>query len=298
MNKIETHLIDGKALAEKYQQKMKAKVAKMERAPSLAVVLVGDDPASLIYVKHKRKCAEKVGIRSQLFHLSPIITQEALEAFITDLNISAEIDGILVQLPLPKHLDTDAVLETIAPAKDADGLTSINLGKLFAGKPDLIPCTPIACMALLKTVCNDLTGKNAVIVGRSILVGKPLSQLLLDENCTVTQAHSKTVNLKKICRSADILVVAVGKSKLITKSFVKPGAIIIDVGINRLPNGKIAGDVDFKRMQGHASAITPVPGGVGPMTVTMLLNNTLNIYQKKEQEAKKLAQNQKGDTIK
>lgn len=298
MDKTQTYLIDGKALAEQYQQKIKAKVAKLDRAPSLAVVLVGDNPASMIYVNHKRRCAEKVGLKTQLFHLSPIITQEALQGFIQDLNDSNEIDGILVQLPLPKHLDTDAVLEKIDPTKDADGLTSINLGKLFAGKPDLVPCTPMACMALLKTVCDDLTGKNAVIVGRSILVGKPLSQLLLDENCTVTQTHSKTVNLKKICRDADILVVAVGKPNLITKSFVKPGAIVIDVGINRLPGGKITGDVEFKRMLGHAGAVTPVPGGVGPMTVTMLLQNTLSIYQKKNTEAKKLAQNQKGDTIK
>lgn len=298
MDKTQTLLIDGKALAEQYQQKMKLKVAKMERPPCLAVVLVGDDPASLIYVKHKRRCAEKIGMKTQFFHLSPIITNEALQGFIKDLNISEEIDGILVQLPLPKHLDTDATLETIDPDKDADGLTSANLGKLFAGKPNLIPCTPMACMALLKTVCTDLAGKNAVIVGRSILVGKPLSQLLLDENCTVTQTHSKTVNLKKACREADILVVAVGKPNLITKSFVKQGAIVIDVGINRLPGGKITGDVEFKRMLGHAGAVTPVPGGVGPMTVTMLLNNTIHIYLKKTQKAKKLAQNQKGDTIK
>lgn len=298
MDKIETIIIDGKALAEQFQQKIKTKVAKMERAPSLAVVLVGDDPASLIYVNHKRKCAEKIGLKTQLFHLSPVMTQDALIAFIQDLNASAEIDGILVQLPLPKHFDTEAILETILPEKDADGLTSINLGKLFAGKPDLIPCTPMACMALLKTVFPELQGKNAVIVGRSRLVGKPLSQLLLDENCTVTQAHSKTVNLSKVCKQADILIVAVGKVGLISKSFVKKGAVIIDVGINRLPNGKITGDVQYKKMLGHAGAITPVPGGVGPMTVTMLLQNTFNIYQKKGQSAKKLAQNQKSDTIK
>lgn len=279
---METQIIDGKALAIEYQEKIKTQVAKMNRTPTLAVILVGNDPASEIYVRHKRQVAERVGIISELFQLSPITTEEALIAFIQELNANDKVDGILVQLPLPKHINADAVIEAIDPNKDADGLTSANLGHLFVGTPNLVPCTPIACLALIKTVCPILQGKNVVIVGRSKLVGKPLSQLLLDENCTVTQAHSKTVNLKKVCREADILIVAVGKPKLITKSFVKKGAIIVDVGINRLKNKKIVGDVEFDKMIGHVSAITPVPGGVGPMTVTMLLQNTVQIAQKRQ----------------
>ena len=279
---METQIIDGKALAIEYQEKLKTQVAKMERTPTLAVILVGNDPASEIYVRHKRQVAERVGIISELFQLSPITTEEALIAFIQELNANDKVDGILVQLPLPKHINADAVIEAIDPNKDADGLTSANLGHLFVGTPNLVPCTPIACLALIKTVCPVLQGKNVVIVGRSKLVGKPLSQLLLDENCTVTQAHSKTLNLKKVCREADILIVAVGKPNLITKSFVKKGSIIIDVGINRLKNKKIVGDVEFNKMIGHVSAITPVPGGVGPMTVTMLLQNTVQIAQKRQ----------------
>lgn len=279
---METQIIDGKALAIEYQEKLKTQVAKMERTPTLAVILVGNDPASEIYVRHKRQVAERVGIISELFQLSPITTEEALIAFIQELNANDKVDGILVQLPLPKHINADAVIEAIDPNKDADGLTSANLGHLFVGTPNLVPCTPIACLALIKTVCPILQGKNVVIVGRSKLVGKPLSQLLLDENCTVTQAHSKTVNLKKVCREADILIVAVGKPNLITKSFVKKGSVIIDVGINRLKNKKIVGDVEFNKMIGHVSAITPVPGGVGPMTVTMLLQNTVQIAQKRQ----------------
>ena len=279
---METQIIDGKALAIEYQEKLKTQVAKMERTPTLAVILVGNDPASEIYVHHKRQVAERVGIISELFQLSPITTEEALIAFIQELNANDKVDGILVQLPLPKHINADAVIEAIDPNKDADGLTSANLGHLFVGTPNLVPCTPIACLALIKTVCPILQGKNVVIVGRSKLVGKPLSQLLLDENCTVTQAHSKTVNLKKVCREADILIVAVGKPNLITKSFVKKGSVIIDVGINRLKNKKIVGDVEFNKMIGHVSAITPVPGGVGPMTVTMLLQNTVQIAQKRQ----------------
>ncbi|MBO7257702.1 MAG: bifunctional methylenetetrahydrofolate dehydrogenase/methenyltetrahydrofolate cyclohydrolase FolD [Alphaproteobacteria bacterium] len=279
---METQIVDGKALAIEYQEKLKTQVAKMERTPTLAVILVGNDPASEIYVRHKRQVAERVGIISELFQLSPITTEEALIAFIQELNANDKVDGILVQLPLPKHINADAVIEAIDPNKDADGLTSANLGHLFVGTPNLVPCTPIACLALIKTVCPILQGKNVVIVGRSKLVGKPLSQLLLDENCTVTQAHSKTVNLKKVCREADILIVAVGKPNLITKSFVKKGSVIIDVGINRLKNKKIVGDVEFNKMIGHVSAITPVPGGVGPMTVTMLLQNTVQIAQKRQ----------------
>lgn len=275
---METLIIDGKKLAADIQADIKKQVQKCERAPALAVVLVGDDPASLIYVRNKKKQAEAVGINTPVFHLSPVITTDALIAFVKELNENEQIDGILVQMPLPEHIDSDAVLEAVSPLKDADGLTTSNLGRLFVGKPALNPCTPMACMELIKSVQKDIGGLNAVVVGRSRLVGKPVAQLLLDANCTVTQAHSRTKNLAEICKSADILIVAVGKAGLIKKSFVKEGAIVIDVGINRQDDGKIVGDVDFAQMVGIAKAITPVPGGVGPMTITMLLRNTLQIY--------------------
>lgn len=275
---METIIIDGKKLAADIQADIKKQVQKCERAPALAVVLVGDDPASLIYVRNKKKQAEAVGINTPVFHLSPVITTDALIAFVKELNENAQIDGILVQMPLPAHIDSDAVLEAVSPLKDADGLTTSNLGRLFVGKPALNPCTPMACMELIKSVQKDIGGLNAVVVGRSRLVGKPVAQLLLDANCTVTQAHSRTKNLAEICKSADILIVAVGKAGLIKKSFVKEGAIVIDVGINRKDDGKIVGDVDFAQVVGIAKAITPVPGGVGPMTITMLLRNTLQIY--------------------
>lgn len=275
---METLIIDGKKLAADIQADIKKQVQKCERAPALAVVLVGDDPASLIYVRNKKKQAEAVGINTPVFHLSPVITTDALIAFVKELNENEQIDGILVQMPLPEHIDSDAVLEAVSPLKDADGLTTSNLGRLFVGKPALNPCTPMACMELIKSVQKDIGGLNAVVVGRSRLVGKPVAQLLLDANCTVTQAHSRTKNLAEICKSADILIVAVGKAGLIKKSFVKEGAIVIDVGINRQDDGKIVGDVDFAQVVGIAKAITPVPGGVGPMTITMLLRNTLQIY--------------------
>lgn len=275
---METLIIDGKKLAADIQADIKKQVQKCERAPALAVVLVGDDPASLIYVRNKKKQAEAVGINTPVFHLSPVITTDALIAFVKELNENEQIDGILVQMPLPAHIDSDAVLEAVSPLKDADGLTTSNLGRLFVGKPALNPCTPMACMELIKSVQKDIGGLNAVVVGRSRLVGKPVAQLLLDANCTVTQAHSRTKNLAEICKSADILIVAVGKAGLIKKSFVKEGAIVIDVGINRKDDGKIVGDVNFNQMQGIAKAVTPVPGGVGPMTITMLLKNTLQIY--------------------
>lgn len=275
---METLIIDGKKLAADIQADIKKQVQKCERAPALAVVLVGDDPASLIYVRNKKKQAEAVGINTPVFHLSPVITTDALIAFVKELNENEQIDGILVQMPLPAHIDSDAVLEAVSPLKDADGLTTSNLGRLFVGKPALNPCTPMACMELIKSVQKDIGGLNAVVVGRSRLVGKPVAQLLLDANCTVTQAHSRTKNLAEICKSADILIVAVGKAGLIKKSFVKEGAIVIDVGINRKDDGKIVGDVDFAQVVSIAKAITPVPGGVGPMTITMLLRNTLQIY--------------------
>ncbi len=275
-------IIDGKALAAKIRQTLATQVAGFERAPRLAVILVGDDPASQVYVRHKTAAAAEVGIQSETYQLSPVMTQDALISFIVELNENPDVDAILVQLPLPPHMNAAAVLDAIHPDKDADGLTSRNLGKLFAGYPAIKPCTPLACLALIKSVMPDTEGANAVIVGRSRLVGKPLAQLLLEAQCTVTQAHSRTRDLADVCRRADILVAATGRPGLITGDFIKPGAIVIDVGINRTAAGKLTGDVVFDEAVKIAGAITPVPGGVGPMTVTMLLQNVVDIFLKKK----------------
>ena len=279
---MQTKIIDGKKMAADIRAGLKKQVATFPRAPKLAVVLVGDDPASQIYVRRKMKAAEEVGIKVDLFNLSPVLTQEALIAFIKDLNQNEETDGIIVQLPLPKNMDSYEVLETIDPDKDVDGLCHSNLGKLFTGRPGLVPCTPLGCIALIKSVVPKLDGLRAVIVGRSCLVGKPVGQLLLEEQCTITQAHSHTKDLESVCKAADILVVAAGKPNLIQKNHVKSGAVIIDVGINRNAEGHIVGDVDFAGVQGIAKAITPVPGGVGPMTVAMLLSNVVKVYVQKK----------------
>ena len=279
---MKTKIIDGKALSQKIREDLKKKVASFLSAPCLAVVLVGDNPASQIYVRHKMKAAEEVGIKVNLYALASVVTEDALIDFIKNLNANDEIDGIIVQLPLPKHIDSYRVVESIAPDKDVDGLCSRNLGKLFTGRPGLVPCTPLGCMALIKSVVPRLDGLRAVIVGRSCLVGKPVGQLLLEEQCTITQAHSHTKDLEDVCKTADILVVAAGKPNLIQKNHVKPGAVIIDVGINRNADGHIGGDVDFAGVQGVAKAITPVPGGVGPMTVAMLLSNVVKVYVQKK----------------
>ncbi len=270
-------IIDGKNLAAQRKYELKEQVLKMGKPPCLAVILVGDNPASQIYVRHKMKAAEDVGIKVFLYEKSKDITQEELITFIDELNQNSGINGIIVQLPLPRHIPPFEVLEAIHPNKDVDGLGSCNLGKLFAGHQNLVPCTPLACLDLIKQARSDLNGLRAVIVGRSCLVGKPLGQLLLGENCTVTQAHSYTKDLAEVCREADILVVAVGRPKLITAEYVKSGAIVIDVGINRMPDGRICGDVDFESVVDVAGAITPVPGGVGPMTVYMLLQNVVKV---------------------
>ena len=275
-------IIDGKKLAEEKKNALKKQVLKMDGTPCLAVILVGDNPASQIYVRHKMKAAESVGIKVCLFEKAEAVTKEELIAFIGKLNENPEINGIIVQLPLPKHIPAFEVLESIHPDKDVDGLGSCNLGKLFVGCQGLVPCTPLACMDLIKQVRKNLEGLHAVVVGRSCLVGKPLGQLLLAENCTVTQAHSRTQNLPEICRQADILVVAVGKPNLITDAYVKKGAVVIDVGINRTADGHICGDVDFDRVSKIAGAMTPVPGGVGPMTVCMLLENVVKVFVKKK----------------
>ena len=280
MSQINTQIIDGKKMALQIENDLATEIATFKTKPGMAVILVGDNPASIIYVNHKKKAAEKIGINAQIFHLSPVMTQDALISFIKELNNNPEIHGIIVQLPLPKHISEDAVLDTIHPDKDIDGLHPINMGNLFIGRPNLVPCTPLACQLLLKSVCPDLVGKNAVVIGRSRLVGKPMTQLLLSEQCTVTQAHSKTVHLAEVCQNADIIISATGSAGLIQKSFVKKGAILIDVGIIRNADKKIVGDVVFEDMIGLAGAVTPVPGGVGPMTVAMLLANVVKAYKK------------------
>ncbi len=277
--KVKTKIIDGKKMAAVLEKELSAEIQTFERKPQMAVVLVGDNPASLIYVNHKKKAAEKVGIDVAVYHLSPVMTQDALVAFVEELNRNEGVDGIIVQLPLPKHFDENAVINAISPEKDIDGLNYINMGKLFIGQPALVPCTPLACMALIKSACRNLVGKTAVVVGRSRLVGKPMVQLLLNEQCTVTQAHSKTKHLSDVCKNADIIVSATGCAGLIRKKFVKKGAILIDVGIVRTASKKITGDIAYDEMLGHAKAITPVPGGVGPMTVAMLLSNVVKAYR-------------------
>jgi methylenetetrahydrofolate dehydrogenase (NADP+) / methenyltetrahydrofolate cyclohydrolase len=271
-------VIDGKAVAADVRARV-AKEAeelagKIGRPPGLATVLVGDDPASAIYVRRKREACEEVGIRS--FHHEPPgeVPQEELMALIEELNGNAEIDGILVQLPLPNGLDADAVINALSPSKDVDGLTPTSAGRLVRNEPGLVPCTPSGVMELLRHTGVDPEGKEAVIVGRSNLVGKPLYSLLLGANATVTTCHSRTADLGEVCRRAEILVAAAGNPRLVTGDMVRPGATVIDVGTNRLEEG-LVGDVDFDAAKEVAGAITPVPGGVGPMTIAMLLANTV-----------------------
>jgi methylenetetrahydrofolate dehydrogenase (NADP+) / methenyltetrahydrofolate cyclohydrolase len=276
-------ILDGKALAQKMQGELKTKIDRLQpqigRPPGLAVLMVGDNPASAAYVKGKETACAKIGINSFGKHFPVTATQAELTAVIHELNDDDRVDGILVQLPLPDHLDSVALLYEIAPHKDADGLHPLNLGHLVRSEPGLRSCTPAGVMRLMKEYNLEAAGKTAVVVGRSILVGKPLALMLLDANATVTIAHSKTPELAAVCRQADILVAAVGRERMITAEMVKPGAIAIDVGINRitLPDGKsrLVGDMDFEGILPIASHITPVPGGIGAMTVTMLLENTV-----------------------
>jgi methylenetetrahydrofolate dehydrogenase (NADP+)/methenyltetrahydrofolate cyclohydrolase len=285
---VSPQLLDGKALAQKIQGELQAEIATLTpqvgRAPGLAVLMVGDNPASAVYVRNKELACEKIGINSFGCHFPEHTSQEELESVIQDLNQDPRVDGILVQLPLPPHLDAVALLHTIAPAKDADGLHPVNLGHLVRGETGLRSCTPAGVMRLLAEYNLDLAGKSAVVLGRSILVGKPLALMLLEKNATVTIAHSHSQNLPDLTRQADILVAAIGKPQLVTADMVKPGAIVIDVGINRIsfPDGKakLVGDVDFDNVAPLASYITPVPGGIGPMTVAMLLQNTVASYLK------------------
>lgn len=269
-------VIDGKAIAADLRKALTEEVSTMDTKPGLAVILVGDDPASHVYVRNKIKACEKVGIQSFESKLPAKATEAEVIAEIEAFNDNPNVHGILVQLPLPYPLDGDALIQHIKPEKDVDGLTFLNQGKLVAGDKDgLVPCTPQGSMILIKSVLDDLSGLNAVVIGRSLLFGKPMAQLLLAENCTVTTAHSRTQNLEEVCKNADILVAAVGRAKMVKKDWIKPGAVVIDVGINRNEDGKLCGDVDYDEALDAASAITPVPGGVGPMTIACLLKNTV-----------------------
>ena len=272
-------LIDGKLVASKIREEIKDRVAEIKskhsRIPGLAAILVGDDPASEIYVRNKRKACEDVGIYSEEHKLSGDIAQEDLLKLINRLNGDENINGILVQLPLPEHIDDSTVLNSVSPEKDVDGFHPINAGLLFEGKPRFIACTPHGIIKMLEFYDIDIEGKNAVVLGRSNIVGKPASMLLLQKNATVTICHSRTRNLDAVLKSADLIVAAIGRAHFVTRKMVKKGSIIIDVGINRLDDGKLVGDVDFENVKDISSYITPVPGGVGPMTITMLLWNTV-----------------------
>ena len=271
-------MIDGKAVSARLRQKMAAEVAAMKEAgvvPGLAVVLVGENPASQVYVRNKIKACEELGIRSQDYRLPEDTTQEALLDLVGELNRREDIHGILVQLPLPGQIREEAVIAAIAPEKDVDAFHARNVGKIVQGSYNFLPCTPAGVMELIRSTGVPVQGKECVVVGRSNIVGKPMALLMLHENATVTICHSRTRDLGEVTRRADILIVAIGKAKFITKDMVKPGAVVIDVGMNRDENGKLCGDVDFAAVEPVAGYLTPVPGGVGPMTITMLMGNTI-----------------------
>jgi methylenetetrahydrofolate dehydrogenase (NADP+) / methenyltetrahydrofolate cyclohydrolase len=271
-------IIDGKLLAKQMRTAIKEDVEKLKEkniTPGLSMILVGDNPASKTYVRAKRKACEELGINSVITEFPETITEEQLLDEIARLNKEEAVHGILVQLPLPKHINVQAVIEKISPNKDVDGFHPINVGKLTLGQEGFLPCTPIGILSMLKSKNIPIAGKHVVVIGRSNIVGKPVGQLLLKENATVTYCHSLSENIKNITKLADILIAAVGQPKLITEDYIKEGAVVIDVGVNRLDDGKLCGDVDFIEVEKKASFITPVPGGVGPMTITMLLYNTV-----------------------
>jgi methylenetetrahydrofolate dehydrogenase (NADP+) / methenyltetrahydrofolate cyclohydrolase len=287
-------LIDGVALSQKIRQDVARRAAALTAhgtTPGLAVVLVGDDPASAVYVRNKIKACADTGVRSILEKYDAGLTQEALLARIAALNTDASVHGILVQMPLPKHLDAQAVIAAIATHKDVDGFSTLSAGELMTGQPGLRPCTPWGCMALLESTGVDLRGKHAVVIGRSNTVGKPMAMLLLQAHATVTVCHSATPDLAAHLRQADVVVAAVGRRNMVTGDMIKPGAIVIDVGMNRTEEGKLCGDVDFAAACETAAFITPVPGGVGPMTITMLLANTLQAAETGLNSTLKLAAN-------
>ena len=281
-------ILDGKNVSAQVKERVKNEALNLKNKgiePALAVILVGEDKASQTYVEAKEKACNLCEIKSVMHRLSESTTQSELIALIDVLNLDDGIDGILVQLPLPKHIDTNKILETISPAKDVDGFAAINVGKLASGLDGFVPCTPLGIMEIFKAYDINLEGKNAVVIGRSNIVGKPMANLLLNANATVTVTHSKTRNLKEICAGADILVAAIGRADFVTADMVKEGAVVIDVGINRMDDGKLKGDVKFDEVAPKCSFITPVPGGVGPMTIAMLLSNTIKSAKNRAKKA-------------
>ena len=278
-------ILDGKAVSLKVKESVKVRADELKKfgvEPTLAVVLVGEDKASQTYVRAKEKACNEYGIKSVAHRLSENTTQNELLALINVLNLDDSIHGILVQLPLPKHIDTNVVLAAIDPRKDVDGFHAVNVGKLVSGLDGFVPCTPLGVMEILKEYDIEVAGLNAVVIGRSNIVGKPMANLLLNASATVTVTHSKTKNLKEICKNADLIVAAIGKPFFLKADMVKDGAVVVDVGINRLDDGRLVGDVDFEEVAPKCSYITPVPGGVGPMTIAMLLNNTILAAQAKK----------------
>lgn len=277
---MSARILDGKAIAARVREEVAKEAARFAEAhgrpPGLEVVLVGDDAASQVYVRNKEKAAASTGIRGDVHRLPASATQAELLAVVRDLNRNEEVDGILVQLPLPKGLDELATTDAIDPRKDVDGLTPMNAGYLLSGRPGLRPCTPRGCVRLLEETGEELAGKHAIVIGRSNLVGKPIAQMLLAANCTVTMAHSRTRDLAEQVGRADIVIAAVGRPRLVEGPWLREGAVVIDVGINRLEDGRLCGDVDFDSAKERAGWITPVPGGVGPMTIAMLLGNTVD----------------------
>ena len=279
-------IIDGKKIAKHLREQLKKEIEQLPESnikPGLAVILIGDDAASQIYVKNKEKFANEIGINSKVLRFDSSIKETDLIQTIHQLNDDKTVHGILVQLPLPRHIDPKKIINEIIPSKDVDGFHPINVGNLSSGNEALIPCTPYGCYLLLKQIISNFTGMNAVIIGRSSINGKPMAQLLLKENCTVTITHSKTKSLKEICLQADILIASAGNARMVKADWIKKDCIVIDVGINRIEEDgkiKIVGDVDFENIKDKARAITPVPGGVGPMTISCLLNNTIIAYKK------------------
>lgn len=271
-------VIDGKEMAKELKAEMKTEVEQLKKTgkiPHLTVVIIGDDPASLSYVRGKKKASEETGISSDIIHLPQTISEQELLQTIEKLNQDNKVHGILVQLPLPDHIKEQHVIEAIHPSKDVDGFHPINIGKMMTGEDTFLPCTPFGIITMLKRKNIQIEGKHAVIIGRSNIVGKPVGQLLLNENATVTYCHSRTADIKSFTQSADILIVAIGREHAISKDDIQTGAVVIDVGINRMDNGKLTGDVNFDEAREKAAYITPVPRGVGPMTITMLLKNTI-----------------------
>lgn len=276
-------ILSGKTVSARIKENLKAEIETLKKSgtnPGLAVIIVGEDPASKVYVGRKEAMCQELGMHSEKFALPENTTQDELVALVKKLNNDEKIHGILVQLPLPKHLDEKAVINTILPEKDVDAFHPVNVGKIMIGDYDFVPCTPAGIMELIAESNVEIEGKNCVVIGRSNIVGKPMSMLLLHKNGTVTTCHSRTKNIKEVTKQADILVAAVGKANFVTADMVKPGAVVIDVGMNRLDDGKLVGDVAFDEVEKVAGAITPVPGGVGPMTIAMLMQNTVTAAKK------------------